>query len=67
MGGERRQFQKSRTRINQQVDPFARQHLAARCVARARGLAASAGDLIELVAKLTNKRAHGVRVAREIG
>jgi len=66
VGGQRRQFQKRGSGIDQQVDPLARQHLAARLVARPRHLAAAARDQIELVAQFGDERAHGFRVAREI-
>jgi hypothetical protein len=64
--GQRRQFQKRGSGIDQQVDPLARQHLAARLVARPRHLPAAARDQIELVAQFGDERAHGFRVAREI-
>jgi len=65
--GERRHLEKSSTRINQQVDALARQHFAARGVTFARGLAATAGDLIELFAQLGDECTHGLGVAAEIG
>ncbi len=49
VGGERRQFEKRRSRIDQEIDALARQHLAARGVPGARRLAAAAGHLIELL------------------
>ena len=43
VGGQRRQFEKRRAGIDQQVDALARQHLAARGMPLARRLAAAAG------------------------
>ena len=66
IGRQRRQFQERGAGIDQQVDALARQHLAARGMAVARGLAAAAGDLAELVAQIRDEAAHGLRVACEI-
>jgi hypothetical protein len=66
VGGERRCLEEGRAGIDQQIDALARQHLAARGVTGARGLAAAARDLIELVAEIGDQRTHGLRVAREI-
>ena len=67
VGRERRQFQKRGARIDQQIDPLPRQHLAAGGMSFARGLAAAAGDLVELFAKLGDQRTHGFGIAGKIG
>ena len=67
VGGQRRQFEECGAGIDQEVDAVARQHLAARGVPLARGLAAAAGDLLELVAQFADKAAHDVGVAGEFG
>ncbi|MGY4479060.1 hypothetical protein ACVILL_006474 [Bradyrhizobium sp. USDA 3364] len=67
IGGERRQFQERGAGIDQEIDAVARQHLAARGVALARGLAAAAGHLAEFVAKLRDQAAHHLGVAGEFG
>ena len=66
VGRQRRQFQERGAGIDQQVDALARQHLAARGVALARGFAAAAGDLIELFAQLGDEAAHDFGVACKI-
>ena len=66
VGRKRRQFQKRGTRIYQEIDALARQHLASRGVAGARYLAAAAGDLVKPLAKLCDQRAHGLCVAGKI-
>ena len=45
VGRQRRQFEKRGSRIDQEIDALARQHLAARGVPGARGFAAAAGDV----------------------
>ena len=67
VGRQRRQFEKRRAGIDQQVDALARQHLAARGVPLARRLAAAAGHLVELFAQLGDQRAHHLGVAGKIG
>ncbi len=67
VGRERRQFEKGGAGIDQQVDPLARQHLAARGMPLARRLAAPAGHDLELFAKLGHQAAHHVGVAGELG
>ena len=67
VGRQRRQFEKRRSRIDQEIDALARQHLAARGMPDARGLAAAAGDLVELLPELGDQRAHGLGVAGKIG
>ena len=67
VGRKRRQLQERGAGIDQEIDPLARQHLAARSMARPRGLAAAAGDQAELFAELGDKCAHGLGVAREVG
>ena len=67
VGRQRRQFEKCRAGIDQQIDALARQHLAARGMPGARGLAAAAGHLIELVAQLGDQRPHGLGIAGKIG
>ena len=67
VGGERRQFEKRRARIDQEIDALARQHLAARGVPGARGFAAAAGHLIELSPQLGDQRSHRLGVAGKIG
>ena len=67
VGGQRRQFEERGSGIDQQVDAVARQHLAARGVPLARGLAAAAGDLLQLVAQFADEGAHDVGVAGKFG
>ena len=64
---QRRQFEKRRAGIDQQIDALAGQHLAARGVAGARGFAAAAGDARELVAQLRDQRPHRLGVVGKIG
>ncbi len=66
MGSQRRQFQERRAGIDQEIDALARQHLATRCVAVARGLAAAAGDLGKLLAQIGDEAAHGFGIARKV-
>src|SRR5258706_6209563 len=56
VGRKWRQFEERRARIDQEVDALPRQHLAARGMPGARGLAAAAGDLIELIAEFGDPR-----------
>lgn len=65
IGGQRRQFQECRAGIDQKIDAIACQHLAARGVALARGLAPAAGNLIELVAELRDQATHHLGVMRK--
>ena len=67
VGRQRRQLEKRRAGIDQEIDALARQHLAARGMPVTRGLAAAAGNLVELLPELCDQRAHGFRVAGEIG
>ena len=67
VGRERRQFEKRGAGIDQQVDAFARQHLAARGMPLARRLAAAAGHDLELLAKFGHQAAHHVGVAGKLG
>ena len=67
VGRQRRQLQERGPGIDQQIDALPRQHLAARCVAVARDLAAATGDLAELFTQIRDERAHGFSIAREIG
>ena len=67
VGGQRRQFEKRGAGIDQEIDALARQHLAARGVPVARGLAAAAGDLFELLPEFRDQRPHGLGVAGKIG
>ncbi len=67
IGRERRQFEKRRTGIDQEIDPLARQHLAAGGVPGARRFAAPAGNEIELVAEFGNQRPHRFGVGCKIG
>ena len=66
VGGQRRQFEKGGAGIDQQVDPFARQHLAARGMPRPRRLAAAAGDDLELFSEVGNEAAHHFGVAGKL-
>ena len=67
VGGQRRKFEKRRSRIDQEIDALARQHLATRQVPRPSRLAAAARDLIELLAEFADQRAHDFAVGRKIG
>ena len=67
VGRQRRQFEKRRAGIDQQIDALARQHFSARSVPRPRCLAAAAGDLIELFAEFGDQRPHRLGVAGKIG
>ena len=67
IGRQRRQFEKGRAGIDQEIDALARQHLAPRRVPGARGFAAAAGHLIELVAEFCDQRPHRLRIAGKIG
>ena len=67
VGGERRQLKKRGAGIDQQVDTFARQHLAARRMPLAGNLTAAAGHDFELLAKLRHQAAHHVGVAGKLG
>src|SRR5260370_38247764 len=64
---KRRQFEKCRSRIDQEVDALARQHLAARRVPGPRYLAAAAGHPIELLPEFCDQRPHRLGVAGKIG
>ncbi|OIQ68535.1 hypothetical protein GALL_498700 [mine drainage metagenome] len=66
-GRQRRQFEKRRTGIDQQIDALTRQHLAPRGMPGARRLSAAAGHLIELLAELRDQRAHRLGVAGKVG
>ncbi len=67
VGRERRQFEKGAAWIDQEIDALARQHLATRRMPLAGDLAASAGDDLELVAKLRHQAAHHVGVTGKLG
>ena len=54
VGRKRRQLQERGPGIDQQVDALTRQHLAARRMAVARGLAAATGDLAEFFAQISD-------------
>ena len=66
VGGERRQFEEGGAGIDQQVDAFARQHLAARGMPLARRLAAPAGNNLQLLAQFGYQTAHHVGVAGKL-
>ena len=55
---QRRQLKKGRPRIDQQIDSVSGQHLAARQMFGARGLAATARDRAELLLQLGDERTH---------
>ena len=67
VGRQRRQLEERRAGIDQEIDALARQHLAARGMPGARGLAAAAGNLVEFLAELGDQRPHGFGIAGEIG
>jgi hypothetical protein len=67
VGRERRQFEKGGAWIDQEIDAFARQHLAARGMPLARRLTAPAGNHFKLLAKLRHQAAHHVGVAGKLG
>ena len=64
-GGELREFEERRAGIEQPLDPLARQQLAAREMARARGRAATLGSLCHTGAQLLDQRQHGGAVGGE--
>jgi hypothetical protein len=63
-GCERREFEKGGAGIDQQIDAFARQHLAARRMAAARDLAATAGNHLQLLPEVGDQRSHRCGVLR---
>ena len=66
VGGERRQFEKRRARIDQRHHPLARQQLAARQMALAGVRRAAFGRLGALRLELRDQRAHGGLVGAEL-
>ena len=67
VGRERRQFEKRGAGIDQQVNAFARQHLAARGMPLARRLSAAARHDLELLLQFGHEAAHHVGVAGKLG
>ena len=67
VGGERRELEERRARIEQQVDALARQELAAPDVPRPRLLAAALDRRVELVAEVGDQAFHGRGVGGEFG
>ena len=64
-GGELRQFEKRRARIEQRPHPLARQQLAARQVPAPRLLPAALADRRDLLPQIRDKRPHRRRIRRE--
>ncbi len=62
VGGELRELEKRRSRVEQQTDALAHRQLAPRHVALARRSAAAARDLLDFGAQVRDQRAHGVGV-----
>jgi hypothetical protein len=63
--GQRRQFEKCRSRIYQEIDALARQHLAARGMPGARRFAA-AGHAVEHLAQFCDRHPHGFGVRSKL-
>src|SRR5690606_27219333 len=66
MRGHRRELEEGRARIEQALDPFARQQLAAREVLGACRFAAAPGRARQLHAQVIDLGAHGLRVFLEL-
>ncbi len=64
--GERRDLEERRVGVEQHLDPFARQQLAARDVLRARRIAAALRDLREAGIEVVDQRAHRRRIGLEV-
>ena len=64
---QRRQFEKGRAGIDQEIDAFARQHLAPSGMPEARGLTATAGHLIEFFVEVGDQLLHRLGVASKVG
>jgi hypothetical protein len=67
VGGELADLEEGRAGVEQAVDPFARQQLAAGQMLLARRFRPAEGDLLDLLVQVGDDRGHGGRVGLEIG
>ena len=66
VGRKRRELEKRRAGVDEEIDPLARKELAARDVTRARLLAAALGRGGELLAQVRDQRLHGRGILGEL-
>jgi hypothetical protein len=66
VGGELRQLEEGRPRVEQRADALARQQLAARQVPLARCLASAQADLVDARAQVCHLRLERIAVAPEL-